>query len=231
MSVTLTLAGEPPVTGTLERVAQYAYASLSEGRIDASYAYPRFLQGPRALNELLERAAADRLASFVEEGRAIVDEGNGLGWGWTQEESVELMATAGPYMSLLTGFYYYLGGAHPNSHTESLLVEVEGDDVRVLALSELFAGGAPWLERMDELVLPDLAAQEASWVTSGEVTELTAQDLAAFTLGPDGLTFHFAPYHMGPYVQGAFRVTLPYEAVADLAAPDGALAAFTALWN
>src|SRR5690606_38818020 len=72
----------------------------------------------------------------------------------------------------------------------------------------------------------DLGAQEAMWVVQGDVTSLTTDDLAAFTLDAAGLTFHFSPYAMGPYVQGSFRVTLPFEALAGLAADDGPVAAF-----
>ena len=60
----------PEGAGTLERVAQYAFGSVVEGRIDVSYAYPRFGSGAGALNELLERGA--ELGRFKLGSTAIV---------------------------------------------------------------------------------------------------------------------------------------------------------------
>jgi len=54
------------------------------------------------------------------------------------------------------------------------------------------------------------------------------QDLSSFTLSADGLTFYFAPYAMGPYVQGSFEAKLPYEVLLGLAPAGGALEAFGA---
>lgn len=221
-------ASAPEGAGTLERVAQYAFGSVVEGRIDVSYAYPRFGSGAGALNELLERGASERLGMWLADGRDMVDGGEGLGWAWTHSESVDLMGAAGPYRSLLSSFYYYTGGAHPNGHGESMLLEVGEGTVRLLELTELFGPEAEWRAHLSGTVLASLAEQEAAAVLSGEITQLNEQDLATFTLGPAGLTFHFAPYAVGPYVQGSFRVTLAYEELMPLAAPGGALEAFAA---
>ena len=218
----------PEGAGTLERVAQYAFGSVVEGRIDVSYAYPRFGSGAGALNELLERGASERLGMWLADGRDMVDGGEGPGWAWTHSESVDLMGAAGPYRSLLSNFYYYTGGAHPNGHGESMLLEVGEGTVRLLELAELFGPEAEWRAHLSGTVLASLAEQEAAAVLSGEITQLNEQDLATFTLGPAGLTFHFAPYAVGPYVQGSFRVTLAYEELMPLAAPGGALEAFAA---
>lgn len=225
LTVALTRPGGRPAHGTLARSAQYVSVTLREGRIEAGYALPRFAAAP-GLARRLETAARERMTAFVAEGRALIDAGDGLGWGWTQHEATDVMGAAGEYLSLLTSFYYYTGGAHPNSHAESLLVRVTRDGARAVPLAELFAAGSGWLERVGALVLEDLAAQEAAWVTNGDVSELSEADLGVFTLGPTGLTFHFAPYAMGPYAQGPFRVTLPYAALTALAAPDGPLPAF-----
>lgn len=221
-------ASASTVAGTLTRDAQYAFGSLVEGRIDVSYSYPRNLVGATALNALLERAALQRMAQWVGDGRDVVDSGNGLGWAWTHAETVDVMGAAAAYRSLLTSFFYYTGGAHPNSHSESLLVEVNGADVLLLGLEELFTTGSNWLERVSTAVLAGLEQQGADAVTNGELSQLTATDLATFTLGPAGLSFHFDPYAVGPYVQGSFVVTVPYADLADLAAPGGALEAFAA---
>lgn len=218
-------------TGTLTRVAQYAYGRLVEGRIDIGFAQPRFQAELTDLNTLLQDAATSRSAEWVAEGRAIQDEGHGLGWGWTYTESTDLMGLADSYRSLLTSFYYYTGGAHPNSHAESQLVDVSRVQVRTVTLAELFEPGTPWLAKLESAVLADLTAQGAEWVVAGDVATLTEADLATFTLGPAGLTFHFDAYAMGPYVQGAFATTLGYDALLAYAAPEGALRTFASVYG
>lgn len=215
------------VEGTLTRAAQYAFGSLVEGRIDLTYAYPRFIGRNTELNSLLQEHATSRLTDWANEGREIVDAADGLGWGWTHSESTDLVGTAGQHLSLLTSFYYYTGGAHPNSHSESQLLRRGADGLQTVALEELFAAGLDWRAQIIDWVLADLAEQGAEFVRSGDVTA-NDLELTTFTLGARGLTFHFDAYAVGPYVQGPFRVVVAYERLADLAAPGGALAAFAA---
>jgi hypothetical protein len=139
---------------------------------------------------------------------------------------VDLVGAAGGYHSFLTTYSYYTGGAHPNSNSESMLVEADGADVLLVGLAELFAPDTDWLSAVVTGVLGDLAAQKADAVISGEITDLTVEDLSTFTLGPAGLSFHFDPYAVGPYVQGSFTATLGYGEVVHLAAPGGVLQAF-----
>ncbi|MFA5550853.1 MAG: DUF3298 domain-containing protein [Trueperaceae bacterium] len=231
LSVELTFAAERASSGVLERTAQYAYGSLTEGRIALSYAYPRFVAGPAALNGLLEREAAERMADWAQEGRNLLYNAGGIGWAWTHSESTDLVGAAEGYRSLVTSFYYYTGGAHPNSHKSSLLVRLGGAGLEVIALEELFAHGSDWLAAVSAAVLSELSAQGAEAVVRGDVTELTALDLTTFTLEPGGLSFHFDPYAVGPYVQGDFVVTLPYADLAALAAPGGAIEAFASAYR
>ncbi|MFA5595519.1 MAG: DUF3298 domain-containing protein [Trueperaceae bacterium] len=215
------------VEGTLTRTAQYAFGSLVEGRIDLSYAYPRFLAQHTALNALLAERATSRLGDWASEGRKIVDTADGLGWGWAHSESTDLVGAAADHLSLLTSFYYYTGGAHPNGHSESLLVRDNGDGLKTVALAELFAAGSDWRSQVLEWVLADLAEQGAEFVRNGDVTA-NDLELTTFTLGARGLTFHFDAYAVGPYVQGPFQVVVAYERLNPITAPGGALAAFAA---
>lgn len=228
MEATLQFIEAGSVSGTLTRVAQYAYGNLVEGRIDLGYAYPRFGTDNNELDARLEEAAVGRLTDWAQEGRGLLDDdqGGGLGWAWTHSESTDLQGAAGAYLSLLTSFYYYTGGAHPNSHSQSLLVRKTESGVQAVELAELFDPSTDWLAEVTSQVVADLAAQGAEWVVTGEVTADAGLELATFTLEPAGLTFHFDPYAVGPYVQGAFRVTLPYADLTQLAAAGGALETF-----
>ncbi|HLV12916.1 MAG TPA: DUF3298 domain-containing protein [Trueperaceae bacterium] len=220
---TLRLASGEPLRLAATRLASAARWTFELGRVTSTAVLPRF-HGQAAVNAWLEELALPPQQDFAAEGVGLLEEGS-LGWAWWREERFELAGAAGPYLSLLATTDVYTGGAHPNAWHESHLVALEDGRVVTLGLEDLFAGEG-WLDAVSELVLADLGAQEAMWVVQGDVTSLTTDDVAAFTLDAAGLTFHFSPYAMGPYVQGSFRVTLPFEALAGLAADDGPVAAF-----
>lgn len=228
LELVLTL-GSVELAGTLPRVAQYSYLRLQEGRIDAGSAWPRFTAAPlRRVASSLEASAYDQVSTFVAEGRHGADD-DSLGWGWTSDDYVDLMGAAGPYLSLLLSNANYTGGAHPNTYYNSKLYGVTpgtsgGFDLEEIALDDLFRRGSEWQRLVTDRVTADLLRQQATWIEQG--TEVTVADLVTFVLAPDGLTFVFDPYAMGPYVQGAFTVIVPYGDLAGVAAPDGPLRAF-----
>ena len=217
--------GEGVINAELRRFAQYSTWSFAQGRINAGYTYPHIRPGGEGVNELLEGAGRRRVERFVDEGRRYAAEGI-LGWAWEQQEYVTLEGLAGSYLSMLNTIYSYTGGAHPNTFFESYLYEVRPSGVTALSVDDLFRADSNWLGRLTPLILADLESQDAAWVTQGQVVELTRQDLATFTLGPTGLTFHFSPYAMGPYVQGSFTVTVDYGQLVGLAPAGGALEQF-----
>lgn len=223
----LAISSEPNrvLTLDLRRTAVYASWELAQGRILASFTAPYWLAEGSPVNALLEAGGRSRLDDFVSEGRRF-DASGMLGWGWEMHEYVTLEGAARSYLSLLSHTNLFTGGAHPNSFFSSYLLEVRPSGVTELTVQDLFRTDSTWLKRLTPLILEDLALQGASWVTQGDVTELTVNDLSVFTLSADGLTFYFAPYAMGPYVEGSFEVTVPYELLIGLAPAGGALEAF-----
>lgn len=213
------------LTVELHRRAEYATWELAQGRIRSSFTSPSWLDAGSPANAFLESEGRSRVDDFVREGRKYVAEGV-LGWGWEMHEYVTLEGAAGSFLSLLDHVYVYTGGAHPNTFFSTYLLEIRPSGVTEHEIQDLFRADSTWLRRLTPGILEDLAGQGAAWVVQGDVTELTPNDLAAYTLSADGLTFYFAPYAMGPYVQGAFEVTLPYETLLGLAPAGGALAAF-----
>lgn len=226
LTVSFRRGAGPLQTTELTRTAQYAFNQLTQGRIDVGFSYPRFTTDGQALNGLLQQRSQSTMDSWVANGRQELEQGDGLGWAWTHHEVIDLVGFAGPYSSLLSSYYYDTGGAHPNSHMASLLLERTEGGAAQLNLSELFAADADWLKTLAARVLIDLAAQDATWVVNGDMTTLSQDDLATFTLGPAGLTFYFDPYAVGPYVQGAFQVNVPYADLLPLATPGGVVEEF-----
>ncbi len=221
-----------PREAVLERAAQYSYTHTQQGRIDVGYAYPRFSGSTAALNNMLEAAAYRRYAEWLAEGRQIVETPDGgLGWAWTHHEDVEVAGWVGPYRSLIHNFYYYTGGAHPLSHSESALYRVDGEEVSELLLADLFAPDSGWLETISAMLLEDLKNQDAAWVVDGSIESLEEEFLMTFTLGPAGLTFVFNTYEVGPYVQGDFASTIGYDVLLPLAADNGVIQQFAELYT
>lgn len=216
------------LAGDLARVAQYAYLTLQEGRIEGSSAWPRFRGALGELSAAREEGELALVRSFVADGRQNED-GLTLGWGWTDSAYQDLMGAAGDYVSFLTSVDTYTGGAHPNTYYDSTLYELGTG--RTVTLGELFDPSVDWLAPVLDLVTADLRAQGAMWLLddAGDLkVTLAEKDLATFALGPAGLSFVFDPYAVGPYVQGNFVVTLPFEDLAALVPEDGAVAAFAA---
>ncbi|MBX3143460.1 MAG: DUF4163 domain-containing protein [Trueperaceae bacterium] len=214
---------------TFERLALFSEASVRQGRIGASASFPYFVRGPfqrvNSFMESLQRGSIDDFVAFSRELLVSEEEFSGA-WGMEYDEDVHVTGQAGEFLSLVGFTYSYTGGAHGNSFADAYLLEVDGENLVRWQVAELFASGTDWVATVAPLVLSDLADQEAMWVTDGDVTELSERDLRVATLGPDGLTFHFDPYQMGPYVQGGFEVTIAYADLLGLADPEGPLAAF-----
>ena len=156
--------------------------------------------------------------------------------GWYQVDGIglplDLEGTFGPnraldsdFLSARSSIYSYTGGAHGNTFYRAFNLHIVDGTVRETSLGDLFTPGSGYLTPLSDYVLDDLRRQEAYDVAEGMITELTEDDLAVFTLSPSGITFAFAPYHVGPYAQGSFFVTVPLEVVAAYAAGDGPLAA------
>ncbi|MEJ2292381.1 MAG: DUF3298 domain-containing protein, partial [Deinococcales bacterium] len=221
----LTLAGTAR-TLTLERIAQFVDVDVREGPIHVQMSYPSFSGTPlSSLNPEIEPPARARLETFVAQGRQAQAAGE-LFHSWELVSSTRIEGMAGSYVSVLSQRYAYTGGAHGNHSFSAHSWELGAPGPRELTLSDLFRPGAPYLARLGPLVLADLRSQDATWVVDGQVTGLTAQDLALFSLRPQGLAFTFPPYAMGPYAQGTFTVVVPYDRVLDLALPGGAIRAF-----
>lgn len=121
-------------------------------------------------------------------------------------------------LSLLETRYIYTGGAHPNTDYRSLTFRRVGEHAARVTLPNLFRDGAPYRRVLLSEVTRKLRARRAAWIVDGSVT-LKERDLGVFTLTTRGLEFVFAPYAVGPYVQGAFFVTVPYDGLKNLLNP------------
>ena len=216
-SLTGTLTEDGKVTPfSLDKVAEYMTQSWQQGAfLEAESVYPFFTASPwRELNQRLRAEAVAPAERFVREGQTLAASEK-LNYSWTRYETLETKRYTPRVLSLLGTTSVYTGGAHPNTVFYALNFLWEDDAPTRLELRDLFAPGAAdeALSRVTDYVLGDLRRQGAAWVADGTVSALGEEELEVFTLGERGLMFVFAPYAVGPYVQGPFFVTVPYEAL------------------
>ena len=138
---------------------------------------------------------------------------------YTMEETVIVTALSGSLISALKVTFWFTGGAHPNTYreTQTLLLADSGiwQEAANLCTAPVQLGWDCAEAHVRDLVIADLLEQEAEWVVAGEVDAAATWLLDRFTLGSNQLTVIFDPYDVGPYVQGAFLVGIPYSELAD----------------
>ncbi|HEX7023042.1 MAG TPA: DUF3298 domain-containing protein, partial [Trueperaceae bacterium] len=200
--------------------------TLQGERLDVRTIVPFLLAEPwsRVGDGLRAHATADH-RDFVREGqKAFLDSEFFNGWG--REDHYGIRYWSQELVSLLETDHFYTGGAHGNTVFAAFNFARNAGSASRFELRDLFLPGANFVAALSEYVIADLRRQGALWVLEAEdsplaVTSFAEEDLQVFTLSPLGLEFAFAPYEVGPYAQGPFFVTVPFEALRGLLDPAG----------
>jgi hypothetical protein len=149
---------------------------------------------------------------------------------WTFDRSYRLRVAAGPYVSVLIDSGEYTGGAHPNSVVDTLLWD--GGPNRRADMQTLFhetAKDGPTTTALAPLVRDAIVAEKKRrdvpvedpatdpWLEpiNPDFSTLGAPSLAPSTLTgrASGMTFHFSPYGVGPYVEGSYTAFVPFASL------------------
>lgn len=138
-------------------------------------------------------------------------------------DEFELAGIGPDWISVRWMSYQYTGGAHGNWGITGL--NWQSDQIRPtpIELHHLFKEDSPWVELLSTLCIESLKTQGASSVVDNTITSFTADDLKAFTLHQHGLEIHFSPYSVASYAEGAFTVSIPWDAIAHLRPPHPAI--------
>jgi Protein of unknown function (DUF3298) len=156
---------------------------------------------------------------------------------WTTERSYSQRSVVGRYVSILRDDGTFEGGAHPNSHADTILWDIEtkkrisvrpffketadnGPTMTALARLARVAVAVQKLERNEnygekQKIAPEkFAAENQDLQTSIEPKLLK---LGPVTLAPSsiagkssGLTFHYSPYAVGAYAEGPYTAFVPW---------------------
>ncbi len=149
------------------------------------------------------------------------------GQRWTLERDYAVVSVVGGrYISILRTDYTYTGGAHPNTTLETLLWDEQTK--KRISIRPFFNDLADNSRAMVEIlnaVISSLTvekkdrgtfdANDNEWFKS---LQPSLFKIGAVVLEPSseagkssGLTFHYSPYAVGPYAEGAYTAFVPWR--------------------
>lgn len=202
------------------RPAEARAEKIENDLIDFEYAYPAAAAAIPALRQQLDAELAKQKAALVasakEERAAAKDDGRDYHpLGHWQEWQV--VANLPSWLSLSAQVGTYEGGAHPNSHFETLLWDkTAGRDREPLALFDKPALEAAIRDKFCAALDRERVKRRGQPVKRDqmfgecidpleEVVILGSANGQAF----DRIGVLIAPYEAGPYAEGSYEVTLP----------------------
>jgi Protein of unknown function (DUF3298) len=157
---------------------------------------------------------------------------------WTMERKYETRSVVdGRYVSIVRSDYMDTHGAHPNSDVNTILWDKSAN--RRISIRPFFtetADKGPTMMAMVKAIIASLNAEKKKRDTSETATAEWYKDLkptllgiGAVTLAPStvagkssGLTIHYPPYAVGPYVEGEYIAFVPWETLKPYLTPEGA---------
>jgi Protein of unknown function (DUF3298) len=157
--------------------------------------------------------------------------------GWSFERKYEIRSVVGGhYVSILRSDYMDTHGAHPNSDIDTILWDATAK--KRISIRPFFtetADNGPTMRAILKGVIASLNIEKKQRDTSETATaewykglEPKLLKIGAVTLAPSteagkssGLTFHYPPYAVGPYVEGQYVAFVPWETLKPYLTPEG----------
>jgi hypothetical protein len=157
---------------------------------------------------------------------------------WSFERTYNVRSVVGGhYVSIVRSDYMDAHGAHPNSTLDTILWDSNAK--KRISIRPFFtetADGGPTLKALRTEIIASLTAEkkkrgvedtsDMDWYKGVEPKLLK---IGAVTLAPSteagkssGLTFHYPPYAVGPYAEGAYVAFVPWEKLKPYVTPEGA---------
>jgi hypothetical protein len=158
---------------------------------------------------------------------------------WSFDRNYKLLSSVGPYISVLRTDFFFTGGAHPNTDVDTILwdsatkkrisvrpffVETKDNGPTMTALATLIRDAVAKVKKARGIkVAADPAKDEWLKAIEPSLPKLGPLALARSTEPgkSSGLSVHFSPYAVGPYVEGRYTVLIPWRAFASYLSPEG----------
>lgn len=175
----------------------------------------------------LDKNAADAAASRKEDPQFFRDGG----WNFERKYSIRSVV-ADRYVSVLRDDYMDTHGAHPNSDVNTVLWDKS--ESKRISIRPFFAETADKGPTMKAAIASlriekKLDSSETATEEWFKGVEPSLLKIGAATLAPStetgkssGLTFHYPPYAVGPYVEGQYVAFVPWETLKPYLTPEGA---------
>jgi hypothetical protein len=158
---------------------------------------------------------------------------------WSFDRNYKLLSSVGPYISVLRTDFFFTGGAHPNTDVNTILwdsatkkrisvrpffVATNDNGPTMTALATLIRDAVAKAKRARGIeVAADPARDEWLKAIAPSLLKLGPLALARSTEPgkSGGLSVHFSPAAVGPYVDGRFTVLIPWRTFASYLSPEG----------
>ena len=157
------------------------------------------------------------------------------GWSFERKYAVRSVVD-GHYVSVIRSDYMDTHGAHPNSDVNTILWdETAKKRISIRPFFTETADNGPTMTAIRKAVIASLNIEKKKRDSSETATAEWYKDvepkllkIGAVTLAPSteagkssGLTFHYPPYAVGPYVEGEYVAFVPWETLKSHLRPEG----------
>lgn len=147
--------------------------------------------------------AQSEVASTVKEFVGYIKDDSDAMGGYTFDVKPTLHFVGPNLISLANFAYIDTHGAHPNSWLDARNYGIVNGRPKRLNLGDFFRPNSAYRAQTHAKIMDKLRKNEnAMWIADGMVKEITSDQLNNFRVVPDGLTWIFNPYEMGPYAVG-----------------------------
>lgn len=214
----------PTTTDTGNYAEQAPYYTIT-----AAYATTTPLGGSQgaAAAEVQRDFVQNRIAEFKQNGNfdnLTAEDVHMLGYdeGRKQTLNISYLAASSPAtISYVYTIEEYTGGAHGNSDTRTFTFSRSSG--KLLSLSDLFVGGAPYLTTLRDAAQAQLAGTLGDFANDTMIadgTSATEGNFSRFFLDDTSLVVIFPPYAVAAYAAGTQTAALPRSSLAELLRPE-----------
>lgn len=156
---------------------------------------------------------------------------------WAQERDYAVTSVvAGRYVSVLRTDYSFTGGAHPNTTLETLIWDEQAKKrISIRPFFTDLSDNARALVEIQNAIISSLTAEKKERGTFEpdnkewfKAIEPSLFKIGAVVLEPSteagkssGLTFHYSPYAVGAYAEGAYTAFVPWRILRPYLSADG----------
>jgi hypothetical protein len=221
-------ADDPKSDATLKTKAIEASVLLDEKiKADAPLAADCLAEGKK----WIDKNAADAASEMKKDPQFFKD------GGWEFERKYNERSVVGDrYVSIVRDDYMDTHSAHPNTDVNTILWDkTENKRISIRPFFTETADGGPTMTAMLKGIIASLKVEKKKRDSSATATaewfkglEPKLPRIGAVTLAPSteagkssGLSFHYPPYAVGPYVEGEYVAFVPWEALKPYLGPEG----------